>query len=136
MIQLNDPTKMIETIKESMKEIMEENNLTEFLGFNMEDLFRVYSSDFCEILLYYFPEATLLMKNNYLECGILINDLVYDSSGVANKLEYDKATMEDIRFISRSFKHLSSFVFEKLMQKVNNKLLNNHVYVLRKGEKK
>lgn len=136
MIQLNEPTKMIETIKESMKEIMEENNLTEFLGFNMEDLFRVYSSDFCEILLYYFPEATLLMKNNYLECGILINDLVYDSSGVANKLEYDKATMEDIRFISRSFKHLSSFVFEKLMQKVNNKLLNNHVYVLRKGEKK
>lgn len=135
-MKLNDPIKMIEMIKESMQEIMKENNLTEFLGFNMEDLFKVYSSDFCEILLYYFPEATLLMKNNYLECGVLIEDLVYDSSGVANKLEYIKANMEDIRFISRSFKHLSSFVFEKLMQKVNDKLLNNHVYVLRKGEKK
>lgn len=133
---MNNPVKLIEAIKESMQEIMKENNLTEFLGFNMEDLFKVYSSDFCEILLYYFPEATLLMKNNYLECGVLIEDLVYDSSGVANKLEYTKATAEDIRFISRSFNHLSSFVFEKLIQKVNNRLLNNHVYVLRKGEKK
>ena len=133
---MNNPVKLIEAIKESMQEIMKENNLTEFLGFNMEDLFKVYSSDFCEILLYYFPEATLLMKNNYLECGVLIEDLVYDSSGVANKLEYTKATAEDIRFISRSFKHLSFYVFEMLLQKVNNKLLNNHVYVLRKGEKK
>lgn len=135
-MKLNDTIKMIEMIKESMQEIIEENNLTEFFGFSMEDLFRVYSSDFCEILLYYFPESTIMMKNNYLECGILINDLVYDSSGVANKLEYTKASLEDIRFISRSFKHLSSFVFEKLMQKINDKLLNNHVYVLRKGEKK
>lgn len=127
---------MIEMIKESMQEIIEENNLTEFFGFSMEDLFRVYSSDFCEILLYYFPESTIMMKNNYLECAVLIDDLIYDSSGVANKLEYTKASLEDIRFISRSFKHLSSFVFEKLMQKVNDKLLNNHVYVLRKGEKK
>ena len=133
---MNNPVKLIEAIKESMQEIIEENNLTEFLGFNMEDLFKVYSSDFCEILLYYFPEATLLMKNNYLECGVLIEDLVYDSSGEANKLEYTKATAEDIRFISRSFKHLSFYVFEMLLQKVNNKLLNNHVYVLRKGEKK
>lgn len=127
---------MIETIKESMKEIIEENNLTEYLGLSMEDLFRVYSSDFCEILLYYFPEATLMMKNNYLECSVLKDDLVYDSSGVANQLEYTKATAEDIRFISRSFKHLSFYVFEMLLQKVNDKLLNNHVYVLRKGEKK
>lgn len=136
MIQLNEPLKLIETIKGTMQEIIEENNLTEFFGFSMEDLFRVYSSDFCEILLYYFPEATLMMKNNYLECAVLKDDLVYDSSGVANKLEYIKSNMEDIRFISRSFKHLSSFVFEMLLQKVNNKLLNNHVYVLRKGEKK
>ena len=135
-MKLNDPIKMIEMIKESMQEIMKENNLTEFLGFNMEDLFKVYSSDFCEILLYYFPEATLLMKNNYLECGVLIEDLVYDSSGVANKLEYTKATAEDIRFISRSFKHLSFYVFEMLLQKVNDKLLNNNVYVLRKKKKK
>ena len=127
---------MIEMIKESMQEIIEENNLTEFFGFSMEDLFKVYSSDLCEILLYYFPGSNIMIKNNYLECGILINDLIYDSSGVANKLEYTKASLEDIRFISRSFKHLSSFVFEKLMQKVNDKLLNNHVYVLRKGEKK
>ena len=135
-MKLNDPIKMIEMIKESMQEIMKENNLTEFLGFNMEDLFKVYSSDFCEILLYYFPGSNIMIKNNYLECAVLIDDLVYDSNGVANKLEYIKANMEDIRFISRSFKHLSSFVFEKLMQKVNDKLLNNHVYVLRKGEKK
>ncbi len=74
-------------------------------------------------------------KSNY-ECAVLIDDLVYDSNGVANKLEYIKANMEDIRFISRSFKHLSFYVFEMLLQKVNNKLLNNHVYVLRKGEKK
>ena len=127
---------MIEMIKESMQEIMKENNLTEFFGFSMEDLFKVYSSDFCEILLYYFPGSNIMIKNNYLECAVLIDDLVYDSNGVANKLEYTKASLEDIRFISRSFKHLSSFVFEKLMQKVNNKLLNNHVYVLRKGEKK
>ena len=133
---MNDPVKLIEAIKESMQEIIEENNLTEFFGFSMENLFKVYSSDFCEILLYYFPEATLMMKNNYLECAVLIDDLVYDSSGVANKLEYTKATAEDIRFISRSFKHLSFYVFEMLLQKVNNKLLNNHVYVLRKGEKK
>ncbi len=135
-MKLNDPIKMIETVKESMQEIIEENNLTEFFGFNMEDLFRVYSSDLCEILLYYFPGSNIMMKNNYLECAVLIDDLVYDSNGVANKLEYTKASLEDIRFISRSFKHLSSFVFEKLMQKVNDKLLNNHVYVLRKGEKK
>lgn len=136
MIKLNDPIKMIETIKESMQEIIEENNLTEFFGFSMEDLFKVYSSDLCEILLYYFPGSNIMIKNNYLECAVLIDDLVYDSNGVANKLEYTKASLEDIRFISRSFKHLSSFVFEKLMQKVNDKLLNNHVYVLRKGEKK
>lgn len=127
---------MIETIKESMQETIEENNLTEFFGFSMEDLFRVYSSDLCEILLYYFPGSNIMIKNNYLECAVLIDDLVYDSNGVANKLEYTKATAEDIRFISRSFKHLSFYVFEMLLQKVNNKLLNNHVYVLRKGEKK
>lgn len=135
-MKLNDPVKLIEAIKESMQEIMKENNLTEFFGFSMEDLFKVYSSDLCEILLYYFPGSNIMIKNNYLECAVLIDDLVYDSNGVANKLEYIKANMEDIRFISRSFKHLSSFVFEKLMQKVNNRLLNNHVYVLRKGEKK
>ena len=134
-MKLNDPIKMIEMIKESMQEIMKENNLTEFLGFNMEDLFKVYSSDFCEILLYYFPEATLLMKNNYLECGVLIEDLVYDSSGVANKLEYTKATAEDIRFISRSFNHLSGFVLKKLFIRVNDSLVKDYSYFLRKNKK-
>lgn len=126
---------MIEIIKKSMQEIIEEDNLTEYIGLSMEDLFRVYSSDFCEVLLYYFPKSSVMIKDNYLECGLLIDDLVYDSSGVTNKLEYTKANMEDIRFISRSFNHLSGFVLKKLFIRVNDSLVKDYSYFLRKNKK-
>ncbi len=128
---------VIKVIKELMQEVILENKLKEYTNVPIEDLFRIYSADFCSILLTYFPWATIMInKKNYLECALLISGYVYNCTGVITNDDYAIANAEEIGMITRGFKHISSFTLGKLLDKLNNNLKAvNSVYTLRKDDK-
>lgn len=123
MIRLNKPIDVISVIKDSMQEVIDENNLREFNGLTMEDLFRVYSANFCSIMLTFFPCANVVISNNYLECAVLIDDVVYNSYGEVIKDGYHVCNEEELNHITKGLNHLSLVTFEKLKEKVNDAYL-------------
>ncbi len=123
MIGLNKPVDVINVIKEAMQEVIDENSLREFYGFTVEDLLRVYSANFCSIMLTFFPYANIVISNNYLECAILINDVIYNSCGKVSKEEYHVCNEEELNYIVKGFNHLSLVTFEILKEKVNSKCM-------------
>ena len=123
MIRLNKPIDVISVIKDSMQEVIDENNLREFNGLTMEDLFRVYSANFCSIMLTFFPWANVVISNNYLECAVLIDDVVYNSYGEVIKDGYHVCNEEELNHITKGLNHLSLVTFEKLKEKVNDAYL-------------
>lgn len=123
MIRLNKPIDVISVIKDSMQEVIDENNLREFNGLMMEDLFRVYSANFCSIMLTFFPWANVVISNNYLECAVLIDDVVYNSYGEVIKDGYHVCNEEELNHITKGLNHLSLVTFEKLKEKVNDAYL-------------
>lgn len=120
MIRLNKPIDVINVIKNSMQEVIDENNLREFNGLTMEDLFRVYSANFCSIMLTFFPDANVVISNNYLECAVLIDDVVYNSYGEVSNVGYHVCNEEELNHITKGLNHLSLVTFEKLKEKVND----------------
>lgn len=120
---MNKPIDVISVIKDSMQEVIDENNLREFNGLMMEDLFRVYSANFCSIMLTFFPWANVVISNNYLECAVLIDDVVYNSYGEVIKDGYHVCNEEELNHITKGLNHLSLVTFEKLKEKVNDAYL-------------
>ena len=132
---MNNPELVIKKINVLIKDVILENNLTCYYGEKTDDLFRFYSADFCNILLHFYPEATVMINKNYLECALLIEGNVYNASGKVDSKNYIVANLESLDLIGKGFKHISYFVLEKLLDKLEFNLENNeHSYCLRKAD--
>lgn len=114
-----NPIEVINVIKDSMGEVILENNLTSYQGGTIDDLFRIYSADFCSILLSFFPGASVMINKNYLECALLISGEVYNATGLAPAKDYHVASLEELGLITKGFKHVSDFVLGKLLDKMD-----------------
>lgn len=132
---MSNPIEVINVIKDSMEEVILENNLTGYNGESINDLFRLYSADFCSILLSFFPGATVMINKNYLECALMISGNIYGSSGILNKDDYVVATSEELGLIIKGFKHISDFSLGKLLDKINSIFTPiNNEYMLRMND--
>lgn len=131
---MESPLDIIERIKNSMEDIIIDNDLR-YLAGDITDVFLVYSADFCGILLGFFPSATIMMNSNYRSCAILINGVIYDSSGIRNDVNnFHVADNQEIGFIQKSFNQLSDDVIGKLMEKLeDNKIEKGMAFSLRKN---
>lgn len=117
---MGNPIEVVNIIKDSMEEVILENNLNCYKTGNLDDLFRLYSADFCGILYSFFPGATIMINKNYLECALLIGGNIYGASGVLKKEDYVVATSEEISFIIKGFNHISDFALGKLLDKLDS----------------
>lgn len=129
---LNNPIDVINEIKRVLSEVIEENNL-EYLNFNIEDLFIIYSINLCDILLNYYPGATIVLKKDYNICGVLIQGCVYTSKGIENINDFSIADSEEINFIKKNFNKLSDYVMSLMKEKLENNY--NNSYLLRNYNK-
>lgn len=114
---MESPIEKIEFIKEKMMEVISENNLG-YLNANLDDLFNVYSTDLCDILLNYFPGATIMMNKNFRCCAIMIQGTIYNSYGIVNSSDYFVAKKEEIEFIRKSLPQISDVVMNELNEKL------------------
>ncbi len=132
---MSNPIEVIDVIKDSMEEVILENNLNGYKVESMDDLFKFYSADFCGILLSFFPGATVMINKNYLECALLIGGNIYGALGILNKEDYVVATSEEIGLIIKGFRHISDFALGKLLEKINSNFdLVKEEYLLRMNE--
>lgn len=120
----------IDEINSILEDIILENNIS-YLGSNTRDILSVYSSDFCDIMMHYYPGATVMIDNDLRKCGIMINGVVYDSYGISNKC-YHVANEEEINYIRKGMPKLSSHIIAALYENFNiNKKVDQN-YFLRK----
>ena len=129
MIDLDLPIDIINSLKKIIKEEILKNPsdvlATEFLS--------IYSADLCSILFLYYPLSDILINKNYLECALLIDGKVYGARGVYDINDYKLANYEDINYIVKSFKHMSYYMLEKIMNSFDSKInMEEKSYVLRK----
>ena len=129
MIDLDLPIDIINSLKKIIKEEILKNSsdvlATEFLS--------IYSADLCSILFLYYPLSDILINKNYLECALLIDGKVYGARGVYDINDYKLANYEDINYIVKSFKHMSYYMLEKIMNSFDSKInMEEKSYVLRK----
>lgn len=135
MIKLNDINSIIEKIKVSLYEVVEENNLG-YMQSDPEVLLNLYCADFCGILLSYFPGATVMMNKNYRNCALLINGKIYTASGISKDVnDYFVAGEQEKGCIQKSFHQMSQIIIEKLLEKLSNQeqLDKDYAYSLRKN---
>ena len=123
------PIDIINSLKKIIKEEILKNPsdvlATEFLS--------IYSADLCSILFLYYPLSDILINKNYLECALLIDGKVYGARGVYDINDYKLANYEDINYIVKSFKHMSYYMLEKIMNSFDSKInMEEKSYVLRK----
>lgn len=131
---MENPLDIIEKTKATLKEIIEENNIT-YLSNDMTYLLRLYSADLCNILLKYFPDAIIMINKSYNNCALMIQGEIYDSSGISDKKQdFIVAQAQDILFIKKSFFQLSEDLLNELAKRVYDKNENfKNTYVLRKN---
>lgn len=128
---------VIENIKNKLEEVIKENDIKYLDDININDLLVLYSADLCNILLNFYPGATIMMNKSYKTCAILINGVVYNGYGICSLKDYFMAKEEDIMFISKSFPKLSDGVLDELNKKIySDKSHNNFSLVLRKNNNK
>lgn len=127
---MNEVILTIDEINCILEDIILEDNIS-YLGSNTRDILSVYSSDFCDIMMHYYPGATVMIDNDLRKCGIMINNLIYDSYGISNK-RYHVANEEEINYIRKGMPKLSSFVASKIYDHINSTSKKDNAYTLRK----
>lgn len=127
---MNEVILTIDEINCILEDIILEDNIS-YLGSNTRDILSVYSSDFCDIMMHYYPGATVMIDNDLRKCGIMINNLIYDSYGISNK-RYHVANEEEINYIRKGMPKLSSYVASKIYDHINSTNKKDNTYTLRK----
>lgn len=127
---MNEVILTIDEINCILEDIILEDNIS-YLGSNTRDILSVYSSDFCDIMMHYYPGATVMIDNDLRKCGIMINNLIYDSYGISNK-RYHVANEEEINYIRKGMPKLSSYVASKIYDHINSTKKKDNTYTLRK----
>lgn len=120
---MNEVILTIDEINSILEDIILENNIS-YLGSNTRDILSVYSFDFCDIMIHYYPGATVMIDNDLRKCGVMINNLIYDSYGISNK-RYHVANEEEINYMRKGMPKLSSYIVSKIYECVkesNNKI--------------
>lgn len=127
---MNEVILTIDEINCILEDIILEDSIS-YLGSNTRDILSVYSSDFCDIMMHYYPGATVMIDNDLRKCGIMINNLIYDSYGISNK-RYHVANEEEINYIRKGMPKLSSYVASKIYDHLNSTNKKDNAYTLRK----
>lgn len=52
--------------------------------------------EFLKVLKHFYPEGTIMMRKDYEHCAYLVEDNIYDCSGVCNSDEFVEASELDI----------------------------------------
>ncbi|MCI5732578.1 MAG: hypothetical protein MR296_00850 [Tenericutes bacterium] len=120
----------INDIKVALEDVILENNLKCYKG-DVNDILRVYSPDFCDIMLSFYPGSSIMLNNKFNHTAILIRNNLYDESGLINRANYFLVGEEELNYIRKSMPHLSDLVLNEISSKFNN---NSLEYVLRKNK--
>ena len=75
---------LIENIKNKLEEVIKENDIKYLDDVDINDLLVLYSADLCNILLNFYPGATIMMNKSYKTCAILINGVLYNGYGICS----------------------------------------------------
>lgn len=126
---MNEVILTIDEINSILEDIILENNIS-YLGSNTRDILSVYGFDFCDIMMHYYPGATVMIDNDLRKCGIMINNLIYDSYGISNK-RYHVANEEEINYIRKGMPKLSSYVASKIYECIKGSDKKIKAYTLR-----
>ena len=117
-------------IKVALEDVILENNLKCYKG-DVNDILRVYSPDFCDIMLSFYPGSSIMLNNKFNHTAILIRNNLYDESGLINRANYFLVGEEELNYIRKSMPHLSDLVLNEISSKLNS---NSLEYVLRKNK--
>ena len=124
-----NPLMVIDKLNDILKNLLKEEKIS-----NYDDLLKYYSADYCMILLKFYPCATVMINNNYLNCALLINGKLYNSSGIIDINDYHIANNEELNYIRLSFNELSEVVYDKLFNSIKDMEFDKKTtYVLRKN---
>lgn len=126
---MNNPMNKINEVKEIVEDIVLDKKMKNYYCDNIENLLKCYSADFCDIMLNYYPGASIMMDNNFRNCAILIRNNLYNASGLINRANYFLITEEELNYIRKGMPHLS----DTLMDEVQNKIEVPRGYTLRKS---
>lgn len=131
---MTDPIEVIDKIKKSLEEVIDENNL-DYLNNSIDDIFMYYSSDLVSLLLKYYPGSTVMMHKFFKSCAVMINGNVYNSYGICDRHDYHVAMTEEINYIKKSFPNMSDIAMNSLLEKLNGIDIENkgNSYTLRKN---
>lgn len=120
---------VIDKLNDILKSLLKEEKIS-----NYDDLLKYYSADYCMILLKFYPSATVMINNNYLNCALLINGKLYNSSGIIDINDYHIANNEELNYIRLSFNELSEVIYDKLFDFIKDMEFDKKTtYVLRKN---
>ncbi len=114
VIILQDPIIVIEDIKKALENVIESEDIKYLFNIDTTELLTLYSSDFCSILLAFYPSATIMLNKNFKTCALMIRGKVYNAKGLVERKNYFIADDEEINFIKFSLPKLSDYVFDKL----------------------
>ena len=124
-----NPLMVIDKLNDILKSLLKEEKIS-----NYDDLLKYYSADYCMILLKFYPSATVMINNNYLNCALLINGKLYNSSGIIDINDYHIANNEELNYIRLSFNELSEVIYDKLFDFIKDMEFDKKTtYVLRKN---
>lgn len=103
---------MIEEIKKAFYQVITQDKTCFLEEDEITDLLTYYSSDFCLMLLKYYPGATIMMHKNFRSCALMITGRVYTARGLADERHYFIADKEALNFIKMGLPKLSDEIFK------------------------
>ncbi len=97
--------------------------LNEYFNDNIYDLFlNGYCLEYFNILKSLHKEAKLVLEKNNEHCAALINNKIYDVSGIRSKDDFEQVNTNKEEFVNSFYKRFSDEIRSDLQNKIENKL--------------
>ena len=125
-----NPLEIINKINEIFQIVIE----NKYLKGEASCVFEFYSADFCDLLLRFFPSATVMIDKTYRKCALLINGVLYNSKGVITISDYKIANEEEQNYIRLGLSKLSEDIYNEVCLMLKNvSFEKSSSYCLRKN---
>lgn len=121
-MEIND---VIITIIETYEDLYEEHQYAHLYNTAELTFNNGYCFEFHNMLKRFYPNATLMMKNDKMCCATLINGEIYDVNGLReDKENFHEATGVDMEYIFKYYGFFSDKVVADLSKAVTKKVLS------------
>ena len=94
--------------------------LEDYFKCNIYDLFlNCYCLDYYRILTSIYPDGVLVLEKNKEHCACMINEVIYDVSGIRDVNDFVLANENDINFVYSFYNRLSNEEINDIIEHIN-----------------